>query len=172
MTRAEELALQEKYLKAHPQIKSQKTVNYKPPTKKKNGKKHRQKKINKEYLKALRRNKRGLVTKITRPEQAFKDILDSLEIKYSFQRIFTVDKKGYIVDFYLVDYLMVIEIDGNNHNEIIQDKKDDERTESLLKLNKISHIIRFNNEDVLCMSVQDAKKELAIKICPFIEDLL
>jgi len=176
MTRVEELARQEEYLKSHPHKIEKITAHFIPkPPKTKNGKKskkHRQKKINREYLKALRRNKRGLITNITRSEQVFKTLLDVLEIDYSFQRIFTVDGKGYIVDFYLKDYLTVIEIDGNNHNEKEQDDRDNNRTDGLLKLEKINHILRFNNDEVLSMGINDAKRELAIKLCPFVEDLL
>ena len=170
MTRAEELILQEEYLKNHPCRQFREPVDYQPPQKK--NKKHRIKQTSKGYRKALRRNKRGLIAKITKSEQLFKDILDALEIKYNFQRIFTANGKGYIVDFYLLDYLMVVEIDGSNHNEREQDKEDDERTKELLKLHKINSVIRFNNNEVLSMNISDAKRELAIKICPFIEDLL
>ena len=120
----------------------------------------------------MKRNKRGLVARITKPEQIFKDALSCLDIKYNFQKIFIVNDKGYIVDFYLPDYLMVIEIDGDNHYENIQDQKDQKRTEDLLSLNKIIHVLRFDNQDVLSMQIDEIKRELAIKICPFIEDLL
>lgn len=124
------------------------------------------------YLDALKRNKRGLVIRITEPERTFKNILDCLEIKYTFQKIFMVNDAGYIVDFYLPEYLMVIEIDGNNHYEEIQDHKDQERTQNLLSLKSIGHVLRFDNQDVLCMKIDEIKRILAIKICPFIEDLL
>lgn len=177
MTRTEEIAMQEEYLKTHQIQKTKKTVHYRPgqPKKKKAKKikKSTSKKVNKDYLIALKKNKRGLITNITKPEKTFKDFLDVLEINYSFQRIFTVGKrKGYIVDFYLVDYLTIVEIDGNHHNEKGQDKKDNERTTALLKLKGINHIIRFDNEDILSMSINDIKRYLAIKLCPFVEDLL
>ncbi|MDO9463794.1 MAG: DUF559 domain-containing protein [bacterium] len=176
MTRAEEIAKQEEWIKKHPSYKKpRRVVFYKSSQSNKKikpSKKHRQKNINKEYRKALRRNKRGLITNITRSEQTFKDLLNALEIEYNFQRIFTVGKKGYIVDFYLTDYLTVIEIDGSNHNEKEQDTKDGERTDNLLKLEKIKHIIRFDNDEVLYMSINNLKRILGLKICPFIEDLL
>jgi len=129
--------------------------------------------VNKNYLSALKKNKRGLTSKATKPEQAFKEFLNILDIDYSFQRIFTVSKrKGYIVDFYLKDYLTVVEIDGSNHAEEDQELKDDNRTQDLLNLPYIRRVTRFDNDEVLNMNINDVKKELAIRLCPFVEDLL
>ncbi len=81
-------------------------------------------------------------------------------------------RKGYIVDFYLKDYLTVVEIDGSNHAEEDQELKDDNRTQDLLNLPYIRRVTRFDNDEVLNMNINDVKKELAIRLCPFVEDLL
>jgi len=179
MTRDEYIELQEAFLMAHPKKRKSGVVSYNPPKKAKKPKKIKRPKkkkretVNKNYLSALKKNKRGLTSKATKPEQAFKEFLNILDIDYSFQRIFTVSKrKGYIVDFYLKDYLTVVEIDGSNHAEEDQELKDDNRTQDLLNLPYIRRVTRFDNNEVLNMNINDVKKELAIRLCPFVEDLL
>ena len=157
--------MQAEYLKTHKPTKvkkSSKVKRYK--------RKYRPKLISDEYLKLLNKNRLGLIANITRSEKIFKEMLDTLDIKYNFQKIFTVGRNGYIVDFYLKNYSLVVEIDGDNHKT--QDEKDNKRTVDLLTSGKINHVIRFYNDEISCMTIDDLKRELAIKICPFIEDLL
>lgn len=86
----------------------------------------------------------------TPAEIRFKGILKALKIKYEFQHIVFVNEKGkfFIMDFYLPDYNVGIEIDGGYHFTHEQYLKDKERTKTILKFLKIRNIIRFNNDDV------------------------
>lgn len=88
--------------------------------------------------------------KITPAEKNFKFVLKSLKIKYEFQHIVFVNEKGkfFILDFYLPDYNVGIEIDGGYHFTHEQYLKDKERTRTILKFIKIRNIIRFKNEEV------------------------
>lgn len=92
--------------------------------------------------------KKQLVANQTKSEKVFKALLKGCGIKYIFQKIFYADKSFYIVDFYLPDYNIVVEIDGGYHNtkeQIIADRK---RTGKLKKYNNIKKVIRFTNKDV------------------------
>ena len=53
----------------------------------------------------------------------------------------------YIVDFYCSKEQLIIELDGDQHNEDDQKKHDEIRTKYLESLNK--RVIRFTNMDVL-----------------------
>jgi very-short-patch-repair endonuclease len=96
-----------------------------------------------------------LIEKQTESEKVFKALLKASNIKYEFQKIFwvkvkskNVKKKFYIVDFYLPELETVIEIDGEYHDEVKQQKQDKFRTSVLLR-NGILKVFRFSNEDVL-----------------------
>ena len=159
MTRKEQVALQEEWLKKH------KPTRHKPPKKKK----HKPKKIQPNLYKTLQKFRGGLKKNATRHELQFKTMLESLDIKFEFQKIFIIKKKGYIADFFLNSYNMVIEIDGKNH--ATQEYKDLIRTENLLKTNIVNHVLRFENEEVESMNEVDLSRELTLKICPFSEML-
>ena len=67
------------------------------------------------------------------------------EIKsYKFRRQHPIG--DYIADFLCVNNKMVIEVDGEYHNDPQQQKEDQWRTENLQ--NKGYHVIRFKNEEV------------------------
>jgi len=96
-----------------------------------------------------------LIEKQTESEKVFKALLKSSNIKYEFQKIFwvkvkskSIKKKFYIVDFYLPELETVIEIDGEYHDEVKQQKQDKFRTSVLLR-NGILKVFRFSNEDTL-----------------------
>ncbi len=63
----------------------------------------------------------------------------------NFRRQHPISK--YIVDFYCHQYKLVIELDGNVHQEKDQKERDLGREEELKSLGL--HIIRFSNESVL-----------------------
>ncbi|SNY95153.1 uroporphyrinogen-III synthase [Flagellimonas pacifica] len=71
--------------------------------------------------------------------------------------------KEYIVDFFCEEYGIVIELDGEYHNEINQAKKDELRDLHLTELGYI--VIRFENKvvfeqvDVLFQAIENAKKK-------------
>jgi very-short-patch-repair endonuclease len=68
---------------------------------------------------------------------------------FKFKRQVPID--GYIVDFYCHDALLVVELDGGQHNEEPGRRYDDGRTEALAR--KGIRIIRFWNPDVLKSTV-------------------
>lgn len=60
-------------------------------------------------------------------ELKMKSILEKLGINYEFQKVFYVSGKFYIADFYVPENRVIIEVDGDSHNEIDRLKKDRER---------------------------------------------
>lgn len=86
-----------------------------------------------------------LVEKQTDSEKIIKAHLKSLNVKFEFQYIvFIDDNKFFIVDFFLPDYNIVLEIDGGYHSEIMQKIKDEERIKRLRKLG-IKKVERLTN---------------------------
>ena len=87
-----------------------------------------------------------LIKKQTRSEAKMKVVLKELNVKYEFQKIFYTEKSFYIVDFYLPEYNVAIEVDGGYHNDKEQKIKDNNRT---LKLTEdINYVYRIKNESV------------------------
>lgn len=88
--------------------------------------------------------------KATESEIKFKAVLKAIGVKYEFQHILFVNTSGkfFILDFYLPDYNIGIEIDGGYHFTHEQYLKDSERTKTILKFIKIRNIIRFKNSEV------------------------
>jgi very-short-patch-repair endonuclease len=118
------------------------------------------------YLKSIHnteipysRNKKSTINKYqsmlsknaTKYELKFKEILIKNNIKFYFQKIFKVTRgKGsvkYIVDFYIPQNNVVIEIDGSQHNKENNISKDSIRTEGLLTAG-VSKVIRLSNKEV------------------------
>lgn len=87
-----------------------------------------------------------LIKKQTPSEARFKIILKELDIKYEFQKIFYTENSFYIADFYLSNYNIVIEIDGEYHNTPEQKSKDSKRTAKLIE--DIDDVYRIKNETV------------------------
>jgi len=88
--------------------------------------------------------------KVTESETKFKAVLKAIGVKYEFQHILFVNTNGkfFILDFYLPDYNVGIEIDGGYHFTHDQYLKDSERTKTILKFIKIRSILRFKNSDI------------------------
>lgn len=84
----------------------------------------------------------------TRWEQSFYITLKDLGYKFEFQKpIICRSKYGYILDFLLVDYNIVVEIDGKStHGSKEQQKKDNQRSARIKK--EGYHIIRFWNKQI------------------------
>ena len=68
--------------------------------------------------------------------------LERRQLGVKFRRQHIIDR--FIVDFYCVEKLLVIEVDGDIHNE--QKERDDEREQLLSELG--CFILRFSNEEV------------------------
>lgn len=98
--------------------------------------------VARQYAKELRDN-------ATFSEKWFKLFLDCVDIKYKFQHeIYPRSKKAlkpfYIVDFYLPDKKIVIEVDGGYHDEPAQRELDKRRSKDI-KQNGYK-VFRFSNE--------------------------
>lgn len=94
--------------------------------------------------------------------------LSDLHYKFKFQvpviynPINNKTPKGYILDFVLTDYSIVIEIDGTWHGSKEQQKADRQRTKKLEKLGY--HIIRFWNSQVSKFSKETVDQIIKMKI--------
>jgi very-short-patch-repair endonuclease len=85
----------------------------------------------------------------TPAESVVKDILVSLGVKFGFQREFFTRHGFFIVDFYLPDHKIVIEVDGLQHYENKkQAKYDRSRTRYLEKVRGLQ-VVRLMNEEVV-----------------------
>ncbi len=96
--------------------------------------------------------RKDLIKKQTHSEVVFKARLKSLNIKYEFQKIMYDKDRFYIVDFFLPDLKLIVEIDGGYHNDKDQIYKDKLRSSRLSMLG-YKKIKRFTNEEVL--SIKD-----------------
>lgn len=63
----------------------------------------------------------------TEAEKIFYKYLEDHRVKFEFQKILCPNK-CYIVDFFLIDYQIIVEIDGGYHDTEEQQKKDWERS--------------------------------------------
>jgi len=79
----------------------------------------------------------------TEAEDAMALILSSLDVEWRAQHVLG----GYILDFYLAQFRLGIEVDGSSHNSLAQLERDDLRDGRLERLGLT--IIRFRNADVL-----------------------
>lgn len=101
---------------------------------------------------------------LTEAERKFSKILKWLNIDFEMQCVFSCRGKLFIVDFYLPQYKIVIEIDGGYHNTPQQQKSDSQREQQLKKHEKIFGIIRFQNEEI--RNTADITWRLITGICP------
>lgn len=95
----------------------------------------------------IEKYKKNNIENATESEKTFENILKSLNIKYEFQKIIVAYGEYYIMDFYLNDYNVCIEIDGKYHKDIEQIRKDVERQNNMAKVCILT--IRYDDEDVL-----------------------
>ena len=110
----------------------------------------------KEKAKELSKNK-------TKWETSLYTTLKDLHYKFKFQvPVICAEKHGYILDFLLTDYNLVIEVDGNFHNFPQQRKKDNLRTRRLKK--EGFHLIRLMNSQISKYSAQDIDNIIKSKI--------
>ena len=95
--------------------------------------------------KALKDKRRALRSNPTRAEYEMWHGLRSQRSGYKFRRQQSLSP--FIVDFYLPEYKLVVEIDGASHDDVDQKKYDDRRTEYLQ--NNGIEVIRFTDGEVL-----------------------
>lgn len=88
----------------------------------------------------------NLIEKKTKWETTIIKMLDLMELRHKFQFIIYYPYSFYILDFYLPDHKLVIEVDGNQHyteDGLRKDKKRDS------VLNKIGlKVLRLKNSEV------------------------
>ena len=84
---------------------------------------------------------------------------------YKFRRQYSIEK--YIVDFYCTKLKLAVEVDGGQHNDLINRRSDKERT-SVLGNHNIT-VIRFWNHEVL-QNTDDVLNEILHK-CKELEKL-
>jgi len=90
-----------------------------------------------------------LISRPTKAELAFKDILDELKLRYLFQKGFFAGNYHCIVDFYLpAPYKICIEVDGEYHLNSEVARKDMMKNYYLEKFRGFK-VLRFKNNDVL-----------------------
>jgi len=105
-------------------------------------------------------NKHTLTINATPTELKMKLLLRELGVDYEFQKIYYVGYSFYIVDFYLPEYNLVVEIDGQQHynwNDKIYDRL---RTDNLVNLHGVKRVVRFDNRD---LTVDTYVKERLLK---------
>lgn len=91
--------------------------------------------------------KRKLENEATKQERILKKALSELEIEFVFQKVFRVNQKFYICDFYLPELNLVVELDGIQHSTKKGRRKDKTRTK-WLKANFDIKVIRFKNSEI------------------------
>jgi very-short-patch-repair endonuclease len=96
----------------------------------------------------------------TKGEIYIKAKLKSLGITFRFQEIFIEGVKGYIADFYLPYYNLVIEIDGSHHYTPEGKVKDEKRTVDLIKYGKVKGVIRFTNQEAYNITEEVLKRKI------------
>lgn len=111
----------------------------------------------KEKAKELSKNK-------TKWETSLYTTLKDLHYKFKFQvPVICAEKHGFILDFLLIDYNLIIEVDGKAfHNSPQQRKKDNLRTRRLKK--EGFHLIRLMNSQISKYSSQDIDNIIKSKI--------
>ena len=114
-----------------------------------------------QFLNRMAKKLRGNRTKW---EQSFYITLKSLGYKFEFQKpIICREKYGYILDFLLSDFNIVIEIDGKStHGSKEQQKKDNQRSRRIKK--EGFHILRFWNSQVSVFTKEQIDEVIKNKI--------
>lgn len=85
----------------------------------------------------------------TFPEKAFKESLQEMEIIHRVQYLIYLWQfnKSYVLDFFLPEHNVAVEIDGDSHDDPIQKEYDRVRDERLLNVLGIQ-TVRFQNEEI------------------------
>lgn len=91
-------------------------------------------------------------------EKTAKIALKELNVSFEEQRIFYFGSSFYIVDFYLPKYKIVLEIDGEYHEDIDIKMKDSWRTKNLLSLG-IYKVVRVLNRNCTIENIKTVVKQ-------------
>jgi len=105
------------------------------------------------------------INNATPAELKMKLLLTEMGIKYEYQKIYFVGFSFYLVDFYLPEHNVVVEIDGQQHYSYNAKIYDRLRTENLVHLHNVKRVIRFDNKDLTVDTFVKTRllKELDIK---------
>ena len=106
----------------------------------------------------LSEKRENLIKNQTPQEVRIKAVLKSLNITYEFQKIFMDGANGFITDFYLPIYNLVIEVDGYHHYTLEGKRNDKKRTRELVKYSKIKGILRLPNKQAMIINEADLKE--------------
>ena len=103
-----------------------------------------------EYDNLAIKRKEELIQKSTIAEKIIKHKLKELDIKFEFQKIIKNNKYFRIVDFYIPEYNLILEIDGDYHLDKKQKESDEKRTYylTLLGYNKILRIDNIKAKNI------------------------
>lgn len=89
-------------------------------------------------------------------EEKMKSILSDMGIDYEYQKVFCIDKKFYIADFYIPSNNVILEVDGASHDDmkgLIRDRERDNafarhgvltvrfRTYEVVEIIKVKHVL-------------------------------
>lgn len=110
----------------------------------------------KELFDWLEKKAKRMRTSPTEAEGRLKQLLDKENIMYHFQKPIAYRKKennalilkGYIIDFYLVEEQIIIEVDGAYHSDLAQQAYDKARDKRLLNILP-KHVVRLKNEEIM-----------------------
>lgn len=80
-------------------------------------------------------------------ENKMKFILDDLHIKYEYQRVFCINEKFYIADFYIPSHNIILEVDGASHDDINGLSRDRERDNAFARHGVLT--VRFRTYEVM-----------------------
>lgn len=102
------------------------------------------------------RNK--LLINQTPAEKRVEEILNKLQIEYKSQEVFVYSRGFFIVDFYLPEHNIVIELDGYHHTLPEKAKEDSYRDMILTTENGVKRVHRLLNKETECTTVVLKKK--------------
>lgn len=127
-------------------------------------KKSRKKEYKQWLLNFLKDKAKLLKTNKTTWETSLYTTLKDLHYKFNFQvPVICAEKHGYILDFLLIDYNLIIEVDGKAfHSSPEQRKKDNLRTRRLKK--EGFHLIRLSNKQVSVLTKEQIHDIISTKI--------
>lgn len=128
--------------------------------------KAKKKREQKKKQKVARVYSHDLKERATGAECVFANILSRNNINFVSQRPFMRGDTFAIVDFWLPDYGVIVEIDGGYHCDPAQIKKDEARTADLMRKGKVKGLVRFTNEQVMG-DEDNLMKELARNVVPW-----
>ena len=111
------------------------------------------------YFKNVRNNASKMRSSLTKSEQHFLNAISMIpNLNIEIQKVIECYGCIFIVDFYLKNYNLAIEIDGEYHWSLEQQKKDKKRTEELSRVN-IS-VERFTNKQVDKLTTSELKNKI------------